>query len=83
MGVLTNAKGYPKTVELKEDVFGYGGNRIHKVTKDEALSISKEFRLPTDFKAWGEDEFDFYYFNSGHGKFHAIFFLPRPAEQNK
>ncbi len=80
MGSYTNVKGYPKTVELKSDVFGFAGNRIFKVTKDEALSISKEFDLPTDFKEYGDDE-DFYYFNHGHGKFHAVFWLPRPIAQ--
>jgi hypothetical protein len=76
MGSYTNKKGYPKTVELKSDIFGYSGNRIFKVTKDEALLISREFKLPTDFKKYGDNE-DFYYFNSGHGTFHAIFWLPR------
>ena len=82
MGSYTNVKGYPKTVELKSDVFGYSGNRIFKVTKDEALSISKEFKLPTDFKEYGDDE-DFYYMNCGHGKKHIIFWLPRSAAQGE
>lgn len=85
MNGFTDAKGYPKTVELKSYPFGYGGNRIFKITKDEALSISREFKLPTDFKSkWKESEVDFYYFNHAHGKLHAIFWLPRPVvEQTK
>jgi hypothetical protein len=80
MGALTNVKGYPKTVELKSDVFGYAGSRIYPITKDDALSISKEFKLPTDFKKhYDEPEFQFYYLNRNHGEQHIIFWLPRPT----
>ena len=70
-------KGYPTTVELKQEIFGYATHRIFKVTKDEALSISKEFKLPRDFKKLADEaEVEFYYLNRGHGKQHIIFWLP-------
>jgi hypothetical protein len=76
------ATGYPKTVELpKADLLKWSVNRIYKVTKEDAISISKEFRLPTDFQSTrdeSESEFDFYYFHHDNGEFRAIFFLPRP-----
>jgi hypothetical protein len=62
MSSYKNSKGYPKTVELKSDLLNYSANRIFKVSKDEALSISKEFKLPTNFKdSYNDSEFDFYF----------------------
>jgi hypothetical protein len=77
-------QGYPKSVDIKKrhDLCGYGSNRIYRVTKDEAVAISREFKFPTDFqKTYHETAVDFYYFNNGHGEFHAIFFLPRSDKQ--
>jgi hypothetical protein len=80
MSAYSNLKGYPKTVEIESDLLNYGGNRIFKITKDEALLLSKEFKLPTDFKKnYDESEYDFYYLNHNHGEKHIVFWLPRPA----
>jgi len=71
---------YPKSVDVqsKHDLCGYGSNRVYKLSKDEALRISKEFELPTDFrKSHDETEYDFYYLNHGHGKQHLVFFLEK------
>jgi hypothetical protein len=82
MSVYSNVKGYPKTVELKSDLLNYGENRIFKITKEEALSLSKEFKLPTNFKKfYDESEFDFYYLNHRQGERHIILWLPSPAAQ--
>jgi hypothetical protein len=75
-------KGYPTTLgtrlEMKTDLLDWGVNRIYKVSKDDAILISKEFGLSTNFKSTrDESEFDFYYFNHANGEFHAIFSLPR------
>ena len=77
---MKTQKGYPKSVDVskKRELSGRGSNRIYEISKDEAVAISKEFKFPTDFQeSYEETEHDFYYLNYGHGKFHAVFFLPK------
>jgi len=81
-GISISKLGYPKSVDIKSrrDLHGYSVNRIYKITKAEAVLISREFKLPTDFgKYKDDDEYDFYYLNQAGGEQHIVFWLPKVA----
>jgi hypothetical protein len=71
---------FPTSVSINPntDLTDWGTARIYQVMKDEAVEISKEFGLPTDFKKRrDDDEYDFFYLNWEEGKAHIVFMLDR------
>jgi len=75
-------KKFPESVIVntssRPDLHGYGVNRIYRITKDEAILISREFKLPTDFKKrnWdNEADYNFYYLNHAYGEKHIVYWL--------
>lgn len=72
--------GYPTgldTTSSADQVFGHGGVRIYKVTRQLAESIHKEFRKKFVYDlASDADGVRWFYMNVNHGEQHFIFSLP-------
>jgi hypothetical protein len=72
-------QGYPSEFRDYEDVSGYGGVRIYKVTEAQAKKIVEEFpsnfSYTPAFRTTKDDQL--FYMNVNHGEQHFIFSLPR------
>jgi hypothetical protein len=66
---------YPKDVRKYKQVYGHGGIRIYRVSRDEAKQIKKEF--PADFRFSLPKGGFLFYMNINRGERHVIFSLPK------